>query len=166
MKVQYVNPFVCAAFSVIETLLGKQVSRGDLSMLPTIFTSQECNIITGVTGEIEGQVVYGMSIVTADKIASQMLGMSIVTFDELAASAIAELGNMITGNASTLLDEAGYRCDITPPSMIRGTKIQMSTLHIPALVVPVIMDIGQVEITVSLKENLVARQRRLGDPLP
>ena len=106
----------------------------------------------------ELQVIYGMSIVTADKIASQMLGMSIVTFDELAASAIAELGNMITGNASSLLEEAGYVCDITPPSMIRGTKIQMSTLQIPALVVPVIMDIGQLEITVSLKENLAARQ--------
>ena len=160
MKVQYVNPFVSAAFSVIETLLGKQVTKGDMSMLPTIFTSQECNIITGVTGEVEGQVIYGMSIVTADKIASQMMGMSIVTFDEMAASAIAELGNMITGNASALLLDAGYLCEITPPSMIRGAKIQMTTLQIPALVVPVIMDIGRIEITVSLKENPTAKNRR------
>jgi chemotaxis protein CheX len=160
MKVHYVNPFVCAAYSVFETLLGKQAQKGELAMLPTIFTSQECNIITGVVGDVEGQVIYGMSLATADRIASQMLGMSIVTFDELAASAIAELGNMITGNASALLADAGYECDITPPSMIRGTKIQMSTLHIPALIVPIILDIGQFEITISLKENVLRSDRR------
>jgi chemotaxis protein CheX len=160
MKVQYVNPFVCAAFSVIETLLGKQASKGELSMLPTIFTSQECNIITGVTGDIEGQVIYGMNILTADRIAAQMMGRQEMLFDELAASAIAELGNMITGNASALLLEAGYQCDITPPTMIRGAKIQMTTLHIPALLVPVIMDIGQMEITVSLKENLASKKHK------
>ena len=160
MKVQYVNPFVCAAFSVLETLMSKEVTRGELSMLPTIFTSEECNIITGVTGDIEGQVIYGMSIVTADRMASQMLGTPIVTFDEMAASAIAELGNMITGNASSLLMDAGYTCDITPPSMIRGARIQMTTLQIPALVVPIVIDIGQINITVSLKENLASKHRR------
>lgn len=160
MKVQYINPFVCAAFSVIETLLGKQVTKGELSMLPTIFTSQECNIITGVTGDIEGQVIYGMSMVTADLIASHMMGIPVVTFDEMAASAIAELGNMISGNASALLMNAGYTCDITPPSMIRGAKTQMTTLQIPALVVPVIVDIGQIEITVSLKENRASKSQR------
>lgn len=159
MKVQYVNPFVCAAFSVFETLLDKQASKGELSMLPTIFTSQECNIITGVVGDVEGQVIYGMSLATADRIASQMMGMTIATFDELAASAIAELGNMITGNASALLTDAGYVCDITPPSLMRGARIQMSTLQIPALIVPVILDIGQLEITVSLKENLARKHR-------
>jgi len=160
MKVQYVNLFVSAVFSVIETLLGKQVTKGELSMLPTMFTSQECNLITGVTGDIEGQIIYGMSIVTANQIASQMMGVSIVTFDEMAASAIAELGNMITGNASALLMDAGYACDITPPSTIRGAKIQMTTLQIPALVVPVIMDVGKIEIMVSLKENLAAKNQR------
>src|SRR5580704_6574129 len=105
MKVQYVNPFVTATFSVIETVLGVEATKGQLAMRPAIFTSQQCNIITGVTGMVEGQAIYGMSLATADKIASMMLGQSAETFDQLAASAIAELGNMITGNAMALLSE-------------------------------------------------------------
>jgi chemotaxis protein CheX len=120
-------------------------------MRPSIFTSQQCNIIIGVTGKVQGQVIYGMSLSTADKIASQMLGQTIRTFDQLAASAIAELGNMITGNATSLLAEAGYQCDITPPSLMRGRNIKITTLAIPALVVPVETPFGQIEITVSLQ---------------
>src|SRR5215469_18716429 len=112
MKVQFINPFVDASFRVIEMVLGMKPKKGVLAMRPAVFTSQQCNIITGVTGMIEGQVIYGMSLITADKIASLMIGQPIRTFDQLAASAIAELGNMITGNSISLLAEAGYRCDI------------------------------------------------------
>lgn len=154
MKVQYINPFVCAAFSVIETLIAVKPEKGPLTARPAVFTSQQCNVMTGVTGQIEGQVIYGMSLITADKMASAMLGQPVRTFDQLAASAIGELGNMITGNASSVLSDANIICDITPPSIIRGTNVKISTLNIPALVVPVILaDIGEIEIIVSLQER-------------
>ncbi len=153
MKVQYINPFVNASFKVIEMVLGIKAEKGTLAMRPAVFTTQQCNIITGVTGKIQGQVIYGMSLNTADKIASQMLGQPVRTFDQLAASAIAELGNMITGNAFTLLSEAGFVCDITPPTIVRGANVKMTTLNIPALVVPLCMELGEIELTVSLQER-------------
>ncbi len=135
-------------------MLGVEAKKGQLAMRPAIFTSQQCNIITGVTGMIEGQAIYGMSLLTVDRVASLMLGQPIHTFDPLAASAVAELGNMITGNAMGLLSDAGFVCDITPPSIVRGTNVQISTLNIPALVVPVMMeDIGEIELTISLQER-------------
>jgi len=153
MKVQYINPFMNAACSVIQTVLSMAPEKGQLAMRPSVFTTQQCNIITGVTGRVEGQVIYGMSMITADKIASIMLGQPVRTFDQLAASAIAELGNMITGNAAAGLSEAGFVCDITPPTIVRGTNVKMSTLSIPALVVPLQLEIGIIEMTVSLQER-------------
>ncbi len=153
MKVQYINPFVSATLSVIRAALNMEATKGELTVRPMTFTSQQCNVITGVTGQIQGQVLYGMGLITADKIASQMLGQPVRTFDQLAASAIAELGNMITGNASSLLSEAGYVCDITPPSVIRGTQVKISTLNIPALVVPILLPVGELELTVALQEH-------------
>ena len=153
MKVEYVNPFAAASFSVLEGLLGEKPLKGQLAMRPSCFTSQQCNVITGVTGKIQGQVIYGMSLITADKIASIMLGQPIRTFDQLAASAIAEMGNMISGNAMALLSEAGYVCDITPPTIIRGTNVKISTLDIPALVIPICIEAGQIEVTVCLQEK-------------
>lgn len=153
MKIQYINPFITASFSVLEMALGMKAEKGQIAMRPTLFTSQQCNVLTGVTGRIHGQVIYGMSLITADKVASVMLGQPVHTFDQLAASAIAELGNMITGNASTLLAEAGYTCDITPPTIVRGTNLNMTTLAIPALVVPMCLEVGVIELTVCLCER-------------
>ena len=153
MKVEYINPFASAAFSVLTSVLGNEPSKGSLAMRPSVFTSQQCNVVTGVTGQIEGQVLYGMSLNTADRVASHMLCEPIRTFDQLAASAIAELANMVTGNAMTLLSEAGYVCEITPPSIIRGTNVKISTLGIPALVVPICVEQGEIELTVCLRER-------------
>ncbi len=153
MKIQYINPFISASFSVLEMALGMKAEKGQIAMRPTLFTSQQCNVLTGVTGRVHGQVIYGMSLTTADKVASVMLGQPVHTFDQLAASAIAELGNMITGNASTLLAEAGYTCDITPPTIVRGTNLNMTTLEIPALVVPMCLEVGVIELTVCLCER-------------
>lgn len=154
MKVEYVSPFVAAAVSVMETVIGQKPERGQLTARPQVFTTQQVNIVCGITGDIEGQVIYGMSIIAADKIASRMLGTTVVTFDQLAASAIAELGNMISGNSVTALAQLGYHCDITPPTIVKGSNVKISTLDIPALVIPMrLQDIGEFEINVSLQQR-------------
>lgn len=155
MKVEYVTPFVSAAISVMEVLLGKSPERGNLSARPQLFTTMQVNVVCGITGPIEGQVIYGMSAATAEKIASTMLGQAVVTFDALAASAIAELGNMVCGHAVQGLSQTGFTCDITPPTIIRGTNIRVSTYETPTLVVPLtIPDAGSFEINISLKERV------------
>lgn len=156
MKVEYVNPFAEGAVTVFKSLLSLVPERGKLSARPQIFTSQQLNTIFGVTGDVEGLVIYGMSMVTADRLASTMIGVPVVTFDQLAASAIAELGNMISGNSLALLSKAGFHCDITPPTIIRGTNVKVSTVDIPALTIPlVIPQHGEFEINVSLKQKRV-----------
>lgn len=151
MKVEYINPFVEAAFSVMEMVLGNRPTKGELAMQPATFTSQQCNVVCGVTGQVQGQVIYGMSLPVADKIASTMLGQQIKVFDQLAASAIAELGNMISGNAMCKLSENGFICDITPPTIIRGSSVKISTLSIPAIVIPITLEQGELSLTVGIQ---------------
>ena len=154
MKTEYVSPFAEAARTCLQTLIGATAERGALSARPQLFTTQQINIVCGITGPIEGLVIYGMSKVTADKVASRMIGAPVVTFDGLAASAIAELGNMVSGNAASILATAGYAVDITPPTIIRGTNVKITTLNVPALVIPMdIPEIGAFEINVSLRER-------------
>ncbi|MCA0359814.1 MAG: chemotaxis protein CheX [Armatimonadetes bacterium] len=155
MKVEYVTPFVAGSVSVIQTLINSTPERGKLSARPQMFTSQQVNIVCGITGDIEGQVIYGMSLLTANRMASKMLGgQPVPQFDQLAASAIAELGNMISGNSVTLLAQQSYTCDITPPTIVKGSNVKISTLDIPALVIPlVVADVGEIEINVSLQQR-------------
>jgi chemotaxis protein CheX len=154
VKVQYVNPFAQGALTVMQQVLNATPERGELSARPKLFTTQQINIVCGITGPVEGLVIYGMSMVTADKIASRMIGAQVVTFDQLAASAIAELGNMVSGTAMSLLAQQGLCCEITPPTIIRGTNVRITTLEIPAIVIPLrVEDIGTVEVNVSLQER-------------
>lgn len=158
MKVEFITPFINAATTVLKTLTGFDSERGALKARPTLFTSQEVNVVCGVTGQIQGQVIFGMSVTTADRVAGQMIGQPVISFDALAASAIAELGNMISGNSVTGLHAAGFECDITPPTIIRGNNVKICTTDIPALVVPFkVGDLGEFEVTVSLRERPVIK---------
>lgn len=151
MKVEYIEPFVQAAFEVIEKLIGEVPARGALALRDKSFTTQQVTIVVGVTGPVEGQALYGMSIVTASKIASRMVGYQLPSLDEMGTSAIGELGNMITAHAAARLAQAGNVCDITPPSVLRGVNVEIST-YVPALVVPILTEAGKVEVNVSLAE--------------
>ena len=164
MKAEFINPFVTAGMQVLESVIQSVPDPGQLAVRSATFTTQQVSIVIGVTGAVEGHVVYGMPLVTATKIAAAMASTPIMTFDEMAGSAIAELGNIVSGNAATLLSEAGYECEITPPTLIRGSDVEVST-STPALVVPLYTDFGKVEINVALRES-TGRPTPVPEPAP
>ena len=57
-----------------------------------------------------------------------MMGMQVVELDEMAKSAICELSNMILGNSATAFSENKIIVDITPPSLLIGKDINVSTM--------------------------------------
>jgi len=150
VEVKFIDPFVRAAFAVLSQVVNAAPERGQLRLRSgNTFTSQELTTVLGVNGMVEGVALYGLSDATATKIAGLMLGQDVEEIDELASSALTELANMITGNATTYLEKSGYQCDITPPSLIQGTGVQITTIC-PALVVPVATQFGKLEINVAL----------------
>jgi chemotaxis protein CheX len=156
MSVEFVNPFVNAAFSVMSMVLRETPTKGSVFAQPRDFTSQQVNVVVGVTGQVEGNVILGMSLHMADKVASVMIGKPVITFDDLAASALAELGNMISGNAMMNLSSTGLTCDIAPPALLRGANIQISTFAIPSIVVVLELTIGEIYLTIGLQRREAA----------
>ncbi len=155
MKVELVEPFVRAGFLVIETVLSQQPVRGTLSMRRIAATNQQITIELGVDGVVTGNVLYGMSMTTAQKIASVMLGQPLASMDEMAWSAISELSNIITGRATQLLSDHGYECNISTPTIIKGWNVEV-TVPVPALVVPMMTACGSLEINTALYETAQA----------
>ena len=153
MKVEFVNPFVSAAFTVLEKIGKTKVTKGNLSLASSPISGMDVNTVIGVTGDILGQVIYSMSTDTAQKLSSVMLmGLPIGDFDEIAKSAISELGNIITGNAATELGNNGFCCNITPPSLFMGKEVKVSIKDLQILLIPVTTDLGDIHIYVALKE--------------
>jgi chemotaxis protein CheX len=84
---------------------------------------------------------------------SKMMGQEFTEFDNLAQSGVAELGNVITGRATVKLSQLGYNTNISPPTLIQGHGIQISTLDFGRIVVPLTTEFGVIEVHLALREN-------------
>lgn len=155
MKAEYIHPFIEAAEVVIKVLCGIEAKRGKVYLRDSSFSVNQVVIMIGVIGRIKGLVCFELSIETAKKIASAMMGgMLVLELDEISKSAVSEMGNMIMGNTSTIFANNAISIDITPPSLLTGEKIEMSS-KTPATVVPLELEgVGAISIIIAAEELL------------
>ena len=153
MRVEYINPFVEAAFSVLRQVLNAEISRGDLYLKSTSQPVMGVAAIVGLAGDVEGRVLFDMSKATAIGIASAMNDEEMTTLDELGKATITELANMITAQAVTKLHELGFKFDLTPPAIFTGDNMEVSNTDVEALIVPVNLAQGKIEINVAVRER-------------
>jgi len=152
MKAEFVNPFASAMVMVFQKEFGMNVMRDSLALQQGPLRGADVNTIIGVTGQLEGQVIYTFDERVALRIASALMGEAVEDLDELAKSAVAELGNIITGNAAIGLSENGYNCILTPPTLLTGKELIVTTFT-PVLNIPFSTDFGSVTVHVALRER-------------
>lgn len=154
MKVEYLNPFLDAARSVIQELGLGNTTIGRIEIAPNHHGSGGLISMIGITGRLAGRVLYDMNQTTAMNIAGLMMGETISEVSPMARSAIGEFTNMISGNAVTLLKQRGYAVDITPPTVITGGQMSLTDfgeMNV-TLVVPLILNKGIVTVNLAIKE--------------
>lgn len=151
MKAEYINPFLESARIVIEQMINIRPTTGQLGIKDIKFVENYIWIQIGITGQMQGDIVFGLHESVALKLVSAMMGGYVLTeIDEMGRSAISELGNMISGNASTMLFNQGVRVDITPPRVVHSVT---AAGFIPkkALTIPLIIEgIGELDIQVIM----------------
>ncbi|MEX2460182.1 MAG: chemotaxis protein CheX [Paenibacillaceae bacterium] len=151
MKAEYINPFLESARIVIEQMINIRPTTGQLGIKDIKFVEKYIWIQIGITGQMQGDIVFGLHEEVALKLVSAMMGGFVLTeMDEMGHSAISELGNMISGNASTMLYNQGVRVDITPPRVVQSVT---AAGFIPkkALTIPLIIEgIGELDIQVII----------------
>ncbi len=153
MNVKLLNPFVQAAVEVLKAEVGVEVARGDISLQNSSLTSDDITVLINLIGEVYGVVMYGMSMSTGLSIVSSIMGQKFSELNPLAQSGVAELGNVISGRATIRFSEAGYQANISTPTMLIGSGIQISTLDFPRIVVPLETPFGCFTAHLALKEK-------------
>lgn len=161
MKADFLNPFVFAGMKVLTAEAGVTTWSLDKPALVQVDrTRNPISVVIGVTGAVQGLVVYGMDLAVAKGIIQVMAGAEIPIADDVAQSALGELGNLITGMASTILEESGYSSRISPPAIVRGTAVRLTATTIPMVAVPVATALGAVHIYLALAETQPENQGR------
>jgi len=145
---------VKAAYTVIETMLNPNVQAGKPFFNDQPLERYDICILVGVLGDIQGQVICGMDLETATRIASQMLMREVTEIDMMGESALCELKNIIVGTASTNLSLCGYHCNITPPLFLTKGNIPNFLQHIQtALAIPIETPFGEIDINLTLRKD-------------
>ena len=158
MRVEYINPFVEAAFNVLKEVLGTDVKRGDLYLKSSTMQIQGVAALVGLAGDVEGRVLFDMTKETALAVASGMNGEEMKVMDEMVKATITELANMITAQAVTKLHDLGFKFDLTPPALFTGENMEISNnLEVEALIVP--MELGPGGKNGKIEINVVIRER-------
>lgn len=154
MKSQLINPFITAANEVLGKEAGVSVGRdGPLRLSTDGVNPQDVTALIGVTGKIKGVVLYSMSTEMAIGVYGSMMGEAVTELDDLGRSAIGELANVITGQAAILLEQSGYVCDLSPPTIIEGKGIRISSITMPTVALPLKTELGKMQINVGLQES-------------
>ncbi|MCE1254708.1 MAG: chemotaxis protein CheX [Anaerolineae bacterium] len=152
-NVKFMNPFVEAASEVLKAEVGSEVRRGTLSLQKSAMTTDDITVLISLVGQVQGVVLYGMSIETGLALVSRITEQEFSEFDNLAQSGVAELGNVITGRATIKLSESGYSSNISPPTLVQGSGMQISTLDFSRIMVPLITDYGEIMVHLALRET-------------
>lgn len=155
-NVEYINPFLSAAQSIMKDLCQIEAQMGKPYITKTIFEGEKFVIMVGITGQLTGQVIFSMSNSTACDIASHMMmGMPVPELNDMATSAISELSNMVLGNAATIFSTKGVLIDITPPSVLMGTDMEITVSDSKTICVPLTYDGGEkaFELNIAVRAN-------------
>ena len=153
MRIEYINPFVDSAITILQATVTNDVKRGELTLRKNLTPMLGLAILVGLTGQVTGRVILDLSSELGLKIASIMNDEELTDFDELTSATLTELANMIVGSAVTKLHEMGYKFDLTPPALFKGDNLILSDNKIESLIVPLELLESKIEINVALKES-------------
>jgi chemotaxis protein CheX len=150
-----VNPFVEAAMRVVTQIAGIEVRRGHLSYKDRVEPSYGVSIIIGIYGFLTGQVVYSFDGALAARLVDKMLeGKSPQVKKIMFLDSLGEVANMITGNATALLNQRGDQVlNITTPAIAAGDNLSVHLVPKPTLVLGLITQYGPIEISIAVEEK-------------
>lgn len=153
MDAKHVNPFLMAFQNVMPQIGFQSIKRGKLSVKGKKLQTDGILIIIGIVGDLKGNVVYSMNMDDAKKISSKMMmGMPVDEFNEMAQSALSELANMLTANASTEFSKENIGISISTPTLMYGENITTKLSTEKVLCVEVIVDEDIViELNISIE---------------
>ncbi len=153
MDVKFLNPFIQAAVEVLKTEVDADAVRKEVTMHKSSLTSDDITVLINLVGDVYGVVMYGMSTVTCLNLVSKIMGQEFTEFNTLAQSGVAELGNVISGQATIRFSESGFKSNISTPTVLNGNGVEISTLDFPRVVVPLETQFGMVTVHLALREK-------------
>jgi chemotaxis protein CheX len=154
MRMDLIQPFINSADAVLAQALDSPVAIENLSMEEEAYHRHGTAAEVGLTGEIEGRIIFDVDLGTAVQLASRLAGVAVSDTDEaLVREAVCELANQIIGNAVTTLNDQGFHFHVLPPTLLTSEQGGKSSEDTEALVMCFSTSGGKVFMNVALNHH-------------
>ena len=153
MRQEFVNPFLGPAQLVWQKEFGVPLEVTDAKAVSYQYTTEDITAIIGISGKLQGNVLYGFSNSVSTEIVRRMIGEDMDAHDPMALSALGEIANVITGNAATELAANGYPCDISPPMILEPSGSTLTSTVPRQILVTFKSELGILTTRIGLTEN-------------
>ncbi|MFZ5825892.1 MAG: chemotaxis protein CheX [Bacillota bacterium] len=150
MKAEILNAFLAAASNSMSKEIQSPTKRTGLRMDASEHVTDEVTVYLSMVGSVRGMVLVGMTLATARSMAASMVGEPQEELTEMGLSALAEMGNLIAGGACIELEKLDLEADITPPTIMIGSRSKISTLGVDRFVLPLATKHGPVNLHVAV----------------
>ncbi len=154
MRAEYANIFIRSAVNVFKKELGINLTRQNLVKKNAPIPGLPICIVLGLTGSFHGQVVYSIDRSFAQDITHAMVPNKLPhELRRYVNSAVGEIGNIITGQASIALAGQDQIIQLTPPAVFTGEGMQVDFLQIPTISLRLLSEMGVLEINIAMVEK-------------
>ncbi|CBZ03592.1 chemotaxis protein CheX [Clostridium botulinum H04402 065] len=107
----------------------------------------------GIVGDIRGNIVYNIQGENGKKIASKMMmGLPVEELNEMAQSALSELSNMLTANASINFSNIGVNVNISTPTLMYGQDIKIKLNTDKILNIKIVADDIPIDVNIAFEK--------------
>ncbi len=149
IKAKNINPFqekfieILNFYNIEAQRIGVKGHKNELEL-------EQTELSVSITGDLKGQVFLELSDSQILSLATNMSGMEMKEIDEMSLSAIKEVMNQIAGRATgPLMENAGVECNISTPTIKRGSHL--SNLSQSILEIVYETDIDKISFYISLE---------------
>ncbi|ENK0837198.1 chemotaxis protein CheX [Clostridium sporogenes] len=152
MDAKYINPFIDSFYNILPQIGFSNVTREDVTVKNNV-ESLGILINLGIVGDIKGNIVYNIEGENGKKIASKMMmGLPVEELNEMAQSALSELSNMLTANASINFSNIGVNVNISTPTLMYGQDIKIKLNTDKILNIKIVADDIPIDVNVAFEK--------------
>ncbi|OPD38008.1 chemotaxis protein CheX [Clostridium botulinum] len=152
MDAKYINPFIDSFYNVLPQIGFSNVTREDVAIKNNV-ESLGILINLGIVGDIRGNIVYNIQGENGKKIASKMMmGLPVEELNEMAQSALSELSNMLTANASINFSNIGVNVNISTPTLMYGQDIKIKLNTNKILNIKIVADNIPIDVNIAFEK--------------
>ena len=123
MRVEFINPFIESIGELFQTMLGTPANRGKIGVSTGGGNPRDIVAVIGLSGSNRGTAAISFPTSTALRIVGTLLGRQMSVIDQDVSDGVAEVVNMVAGNAKAkLVGDDGEPMSLGLPTVLRGNS--------------------------------------------